>query len=122
MGSFEIPSWVICVYPVTLSGGSGRCRYQIAVATQRASTPPAASAQANDHLRFSIPFPTAPRTSEALGAAGSPEASSETSILPISSYLLDATNSNRLWFHQFRERNWLSLNGLLRQSIEQFAA
>jgi hypothetical protein len=27
-----------------------------------------------------------------------------------------------LWFHQFRERNWLSLNGLLRQSIEQFAA
>src|ERR1017187_8711503 len=39
-----------------------------------------------------------------------------------SSYLLDATNPNRLWFHQFRERNWLSLNGLLRQSIEQFAA
>ena len=41
---------------------------------------------------------------------------------PESSYLLDATNPNRLWFHQFRERNWLSLNGLLRQSIEQFAA
>jgi hypothetical protein len=31
-----------------------------------------------------------------------------------SSYLLEATNPNRLWFHQFRERNWLSLNGLLR--------
>src|ERR1019366_3056172 len=39
-----------------------------------------------------------------------------------SSYLLDATRHNRLWFHQFRERNWLNLNGLLRQSIEQLAA
>ena len=38
------------------------------------------------------------------------------------SYLLDAISHNRLWFHQFRERNWLHLNGLLRQSIEQFAA
>src|ERR1017187_482056 len=43
-------------------------------------------------------------------------------LIKLSSYLLDATNPNRLWFHQFRERNWLSLNGLLRQSIEQFAA
>ncbi len=25
-------------------------------------------------------------------------------------------------FHQFRERNWLDMNGLLRQSIEKFAA
>jgi len=39
-----------------------------------------------------------------------------------SSYLLDATNPNGLWFHQFRERNWLSLYGLLRQPVEQFAA
>jgi hypothetical protein len=39
-----------------------------------------------------------------------------------SSYLLDATRHNGLWFHQFSERNWLHLNGLLRQSIEQFAA
>ena len=40
----------------------------------------------------------------------------------LSSYLLDATNPNGLWFHQFRERNWLSLYGLLRQPVEQFAA
>jgi hypothetical protein len=39
-----------------------------------------------------------------------------------SSYLLDATRHNGLWFHQFHERNRLDLNGLLRQSIEQFAA
>ena len=39
-----------------------------------------------------------------------------------SSYLLDATRPNRLCFHQFGERNWLNLNGLLRQPIEQFAA
>ncbi len=33
------------------------------------------------------------------------------------SYLLDATGHNRLYFHQFSEGNWLHLNGLLRQSI-----
>src|ERR1035437_10264876 len=40
----------------------------------------------------------------------------------LSSYLLDATRPNRLWFHQFCERNRLNLNGLLRQPVEQFAA
>ena len=39
-----------------------------------------------------------------------------------SSYLLDATRYNGLWFHQFCERNWLNLNSLLGQSVEQFAA
>ena len=39
----------------------------------------------------------------------------------ISSYLLDATRYNRLWFHQFCKRNWTNLNGLLRQPVEQFA-
>ncbi len=38
--------------------------------------------------------------------------------IPESSYLLDATRHYWLWSHQFRERNWLHLNGLLRQSIE----
>ena len=46
----------------------------------------------------------------------------EKSGFVVSSYLLDATRHNRLWFHQFRKRDRLNLNGLLRQSIEQFAA
>jgi len=39
-----------------------------------------------------------------------------------SSYLLDATRPNRLWFHQFCERNRLHLNGLLGQPVEEFSA
>jgi len=39
-----------------------------------------------------------------------------------SSYLLDATRPNRLWFYQFYERNRLHLNSLLRQPVEEFAA
>jgi len=42
--------------------------------------------------------------------------------IALSSYLLDATRHNRLWFHQFCEWNGLNLNGLLRQSVEQLAA
>src|ERR1017187_2646310 len=85
------------------------------------------------------PFPLTDAEIRIRGRAGSrcgqgmprpPKASSELPtnrqlsafMISESSYLLDATNPNRLWFHQFRERNWLSLNGLLRQSIEQFAA
>ena len=39
-----------------------------------------------------------------------------------SSYLYDATDPNRLRFDKFCKRNWLNLNGLLCQSIEQLAA
>jgi hypothetical protein len=39
-----------------------------------------------------------------------------------SGYLLDATSPNRLWFDKFCKRNWLNLNGLLNQSVEQLAA
>ena len=40
---------------------------------------------------------------------------------PQSGYLLDATRPNGLWFGQFCKWNRLNLNGLLYQSIEQFA-
>ena len=39
-----------------------------------------------------------------------------------SSYLLDATRPNRLWFDEFGKRNWLNLNGLLSQAVEELAA
>ena len=61
------------------------------------------------------------------GRAGREEGTREL-VLPrmpyivVSSYLLDATRYNGLWFHQFCERNWLNLNSLLGQSVEQFAA
>jgi len=44
------------------------------------------------------------------------------SFYEITSYLLDATSPNRLWFHQFCERNRFHLNSLLRQPVEEFAA
>ena len=45
-----------------------------------------------------------------------------TFTIAISSYLLDATRPNRLWFHQFCERNRLHLNGLLGQPVEEFSS
>jgi hypothetical protein len=39
-----------------------------------------------------------------------------------SSYLLDATSPNLLWFDEFGKWNWLNLNGLLSQAVEELAA